>query len=130
MGNMPAFYSIPSSLLLKIPIINSQIMDSFGVNIKEPFAFFTHKLNFHFARIITSNSISGLKSYKIKGEEIRVIYNGTSLDRFDVKKSMGDIRNEQSITTNHAIVMVGSFSKFKDFDLFIDVAKYYQNIRR
>lgn len=127
-GNMPAFYSLPSSIYLKIPIVNSQITDSFGISIKQPFSFFTHKLNFHFARIITSNSISGLKSYKIQGEKSRVIYNGTSLDRFEVKNSIENMRNAHNLKTKYAIVMVGSFSKYKNFDLFIDVAKHYQNI--
>lgn len=126
-GNMPAFYSLPASLYLKIPIINSQIADSFGISIRQPFTFFSHKLNFHFARIITSNSVSGLRSYKIKSKKSRVIYNGTSLNRFNLINGEGNIRNELKITSRYAVVMVGSFSKYKNFDLFIDVAKYFQS---
>jgi glycosyltransferase involved in cell wall biosynthesis len=127
-GNMPAFYSLPTGLSLKIPIVNSQIADSFGISIKQPFTFFSHKINFHFARVITSNSFSGLKSYKIRSEKSRVIYNGTSLERFDFINNIRDVRNELKIRTKYAIVMVGSFSKYKNFDLLLDVAKHYQNV--
>ncbi len=128
-GNMPAFYALPSSIFLKIPIINSQITDSFGISFKQPFSYLLHKLNFYFASIIISNSVAGLISYKAPNKKSKVIYNGVSLKRFRIDADIQHVRNEFNIKTKYSVVMVGSFSKYKNFDLFIDAAKYYQKVR-
>lgn len=129
-GNMPAFYSIPASIILKKPIINNQITDIFGISVKQPFSFILHKLNFYFSRIIISNSIAGLKKYNVNKDKSKVIYNGVSLSRFNILKNSDIIRDKFNIKTKFSIIMVGTFSKYKNFDLFIDAAKHYQNLRK
>jgi glycosyltransferase involved in cell wall biosynthesis len=129
-GNMPAFYSLPASRLLRIPIINSQIADIFGISIKNPFLYFSHKLNFLFAKSITSNSLAGIKSYNVRGPKTKVIYNGLNLEKFYFIPDKQTIKDYYSIRTQYTIIMIGSFSKYKNFDLFVDVACYYQKLKK
>lgn len=128
-GNMPAFYAIPASKFLRIPVINSQIADIFGISIRRPFEYFSHKLNFLFASVITSNSKAGLISYGVRNSKSKVIYNGLPLEKYIFSASPQSIKQKYNITTALSVVMVGSFSKYKDFNLFIDTAKYFQGIR-
>jgi glycosyltransferase involved in cell wall biosynthesis len=128
--NMPAFYAIPASLGLGIPIVNSQIADTFGLVRSGLFSYITHRINFKLARVIISNTITGLKSYKLDGNKCRVINNGVSLSRFRVHKDAWLVKSEFGIQTHFVVIMTGSFSKFKNFDLFLDVAKSFQTVRK
>ena len=129
-GNMPAFYALPASLFLNIPIVNSQITDSFDLIKRFTFYYLTHLLNFKFARILISNSLAGLKSYRVDTHKSRVIYNGVSANRFNITKSSEEIKNELGITTKDNVIMVGSFSKYKNYDLFVALAKHYLKQKR
>jgi glycosyltransferase involved in cell wall biosynthesis len=129
-GNMPAFYVLPSAIKLHIPLVNSQITDSQGITLNKPFSFLIAKMNFKYAKVVTSNSCSGMTAYGFDRNRVKVIYNGVSMDRFNIVKDVESIKNEFNIKTKYSIVMVGSFTEYKNFDLFIDAAKYYQKRRR
>jgi len=121
-GSMPAFVSIIATILLRIPHINSQITDAPPTIKSLNISNFINKINFRFSDIILSNSMSGLNSYKPPKFKSRVIYNGVNLMRFKNLPDQEEIRKKHNISTPFGVIMVGSFSNNKDFDLFVNIA--------
>jgi glycosyltransferase involved in cell wall biosynthesis len=74
--------------------------------------------------------MAGLRAYRISERKAKVIYNGADLLRFNNSFDKQLIRNEINVSTEYLIVMVASFSAFKDYDLFLDVAKEVGSIRK
>jgi glycosyltransferase involved in cell wall biosynthesis len=128
-GRMTTFYSIPVKLIRRVPIISSMIADA-------PWNFSLFSINNLFLRIgmyfsdaILSNSDAGLTAYRIKSPKSKVIRNGVNLKRFQQEFDVKKIRDELGITTELMVIMVASFSKYKDYDLFLDIAKGANKIR-
>lgn len=128
-GSMPAFISIPTCLVLKIPHINSQITDAPPRIKKNSIQNIINKINFIYSTCIIANSNAGLVAYKINNKKCKVIYNGLNLSRFVNLKNIKDVKAEFNIKTEFAVIMVASFIKHKNYDLFIDVAKEISFIR-
>jgi glycosyltransferase involved in cell wall biosynthesis len=122
-GRMTTFYSIPSKLLFRKPLISSLISDS--SKSFNSFSFYSYLLNTNvlFSDVVLSNSEAGLEAYKIKSVKARVIHNGVHLDRFYREFETSKVKAEFNINTKYMVIMVASFSHFKDYDLFIDIAK-------
>ena len=127
-GNMPAFYALPSSIILHIPFVNSQITSTEFLKPQLSFYYLSHKINFALSKYVTANSKAGLNTNNLIGKKYSVIYNGVSLERFEIKDKLDEINNS-SLKNTIKIVMVGSFTKFKNYDIFLDLAKYYQRKR-
>lgn len=122
-GRLTTFYSIPSKILGRIPLVSSMIADSkrgYG-----PFTlkYFSLKADILFANIILSNSKAGLKAYGIVTPKARVILNGVNLERFQMSYDTGAVKKEFGIKTTLTVLMVAAFTGFKDYNLFLDVAK-------
>lgn len=129
-GKMSTFYSIPSKLALGIPVLSSLIADS-----RRSYGTFSRyalllKFNVSFSDMVLANSIAGLKSYSIPESKGRVVYNGVRLSRFENIHSDVDARTELGISTRFMVIMVATFSSFKDYDLFVDVARESGRLRR
>lgn len=122
-GNMVSFYSLPAILLLRIPMVNSQITSAPPRISKCSKLYVMSKINFRFSKVILSNSLAGLKSYNINNRKGKVIYNGINLDRFKNLPYMEKVKLKYGIETPYSVIMVASFSDMKDYDKFIDVAK-------
>jgi glycosyltransferase involved in cell wall biosynthesis len=121
-GSMTTFYAIPSCFLFKIPLINNQIADA-----SPPKSLFNiHKLiwwyNSYFSTCIVANSKAGLNAYKVRQKNSQIIYNGVRLQRFQNLPDPIKIKQKYSIKTAYAVVMVASFSDYKDYDSFVSVA--------
>jgi glycosyltransferase involved in cell wall biosynthesis len=82
-----------------------------------------------FANVILSNSIAGLEAYKINTPKAKVIWNGVHLERFQQKFDPHKVREEFGIKTEFIVVMVAAFTFFKDYNLFLDVAKEIRKTR-
>ncbi len=128
-GIMSTFYAIPTKLILRVPLISSMIADS-----QRNFAIFSlpsllFQANIYFSNIILSNSKAGLAAYKVKTKKAKVIWNGVHLERFQQKFDSEKVRKVFGIKTNFIIVMVAAFSTYKDYDLFLDIAKEIRKIR-
>ena len=81
-GKMPTFYTIPTKLIFRVPLVSSLIADS-KRNFKVfSFDYFFLKANIYFANVILSNSNAGLHAYNIKTPKAKVILNGVDLERF------------------------------------------------
>jgi glycosyltransferase involved in cell wall biosynthesis len=120
---MNSFYSIPCTLLLRIPLINNQITDA-NIDLKKlSFKKNINRINFFFSRYIIANSYAGLHAYGAGGAKSLVIYNGVNLNRFtSVKKQAKSIKAKYNINTKFTVIMVASYSNRKNYKLFIDTA--------
>lgn len=118
-GNMVTIYSIPAKLLLKIPLINNQIIDA-PKNVKG--GIFSYKINFLFSNIIISNSQAGLDSYKAPKTKSIVIHNGFDFKRIEKLEPSTEVRKKLHINTKYLIGMVASFSEKKDYATYIQAA--------
>ena len=128
-GKMTTFYAIPSKLLCNIPLISSLIADSNrSYNGFSRYSYLL-KTNIFFSDIVLSNSKAGLIAYNINTTKARVIYNGVHLGRFKPEFDLKAVKMELEIKTSFMVVMIASFSTFKDYDLFLDVAKEIRRMR-
>ncbi len=121
---MTTFYAIPSSIFLNCPLISNLVS-----NAKVKFRKFSiynlfFKIDCFCSNIILSNSNAGSKAYGLdNSKKSQTIYNGVSLDRFNIDKDLSLVRKEIGINTKYLVIMVASFSHNKDYDFFLDVAK-------
>ena len=122
-GKMATFYSIPAKLLCRTPLVSSLISDTIrGYRRFSRYAFLL-KTNMFFSDIVLSNSKAGLDTYNVNSTKSRVIYNGVRLTRFTGEFNKTEVRKELGIITEFMIIMVATFSEFKDYDLLVDTAK-------
>lgn len=128
-GRMTTFYAIPSKWILKVPLISSMISDARKdfKNFSLSFLFF--KADILFADIILSNSKAGLAAYKIDTQKARVIWNGVNPDRFQQKFDTEKTKKDLGISDGFIVIMVAAFTSYKDYDLFLDVAKGMGKLR-
>ncbi|MGA1826206.1 MAG: glycosyltransferase [bacterium] len=113
-SNMVVTYSLFASKILGIPLINSQISDCLHTSKKLSFYNLSRRLNFFFSTVIIANSEAGKISYNPPLKKSKVILNGVDVNRFTI---------EDKVKDTFKIVMTGTFSENKDYDLFLDVAK-------
>ncbi|HEY9115413.1 MAG TPA: glycosyltransferase [Bacteroidales bacterium] len=118
-GNMVAFYAIPTKLLLRLPLINSQITDAFDVVYR---GILSHKFTFQYSDLIIANSMAGLKTYGSPPNKSKVIYNGFDFDRIKKLKPSIEIRKMFNIETSFIVGMAASFSALKDYKTYIQAA--------
>ncbi len=128
-GFMTTFYAIPARIGLKTPLISSMITVA-----KREFKMISlnnlfFKISCLFSDSIISNSKAGLRAFNVNSKKAKVIYNGVRLERFRQKYDMKGSRELLGIHTDFVVVMVATFSRFKNYDLFLDVAKRINQIR-
>jgi glycosyltransferase involved in cell wall biosynthesis len=128
-GGMTTFYAIPVKLFQRVPLISNLIADA-----KRNFRLISlynifFKTDIYFSDVVLSNSNAGLIAYNINSPKAKVILNGVDLTRFQQNFIVENIREKLSITKQYMIVMVAAFTKYKDYDLFIEVAKEVGKIR-
>jgi glycosyltransferase involved in cell wall biosynthesis len=123
-GSMSTVYALPAKIILHIPIIANLVANAKKLN-KWSFNNFLFRVSCHYSTIILSNSLAGIKAYGIKGDKSKVIYNGVRLERFNKNINIKKVREDIGIKTRLVVIMVASFSKNKDYDLFVNVAKVF-----
>lgn len=128
-GGMQAFYSLPTSIIKRIPLVNSQITSAPPKINKLTFLNLINQINFRFSSVNLSNSGAGLEVYNPPKHKSKVIYNGINPERFVNLPSIESIKEKYGISTRYAIVMVASFSQNKDFDLFYRIAARITKLR-
>jgi len=128
-GKMTTFYSIPAKLICRVPIVSSLVADAQRDFKIFSFSYLFFKADILFSDVILSNSQAGLAAYKIKTPKARVILNGVNLERFQQKFNTKEIREEIGRTNSLVVIMVAAFTKYKDYDLFLDIAKEIRKYR-
>ncbi|SHF39252.1 glycosyltransferase family 4 protein [Flavisolibacter ginsengisoli] len=128
-GRMQSFYTLPTVVWQKIPLVNSQIT---GAPTKRPKWFrlnLIDKLNFYFSRIVLSNSKAGMESFNPPANKSKVIYNGINMNRFNNLPDVEQVKAKYNIHTPFAVLMAASFTPYKDYDLFLRVANHVTKLR-
>ena len=128
-GIMTTFYAIPIKLLFRIPLIASIISDTNKRFSSFSLKNFFFQIDLYFSNQILSNSETGLYAYRINSSKAKVIYNGLHPERFDQQFDSMEIRKEIKITNKFVVIMVASFTDYKDYNLFVNVAKGVSEIR-
>jgi glycosyltransferase involved in cell wall biosynthesis len=105
------------------------ISDSVGRYARFSFDSFFFNIGIFLSDVILSNSKSGLSAYKIKTPKAKVILNGVNLERFQGKFDTISIREEFGISSEFILIMVASFTGYKDYDLFIETARETAKLR-
>ena len=105
--SMSTFYSIIAAKSQNIPIIDGSIRDA-GIEKKGEYLF--KRINLKLTDAIVANSKAGLAYYKINNGYF--IYNAVDLSRF----------TKASLNTSN-IIMVASFTDYKDHNLFMNASK-------
>jgi glycosyltransferase involved in cell wall biosynthesis len=128
-GIMTTFYAIPIKLLQRVPLIASIISDTNKRFKRISLKNFFFQTDLYFSDQILSNSEAGLYAYRINSSKAKVIYNGLHPGRFDQPFDSMEIRKEIGITDKFVVIMVASFTDYKDYNLFVNVAKGIAEIR-
>jgi glycosyltransferase involved in cell wall biosynthesis len=120
---MTSVYASIVSKLLGIKLVNGMItiapatMTTFSKNKLQA------RLSFPFSDLILSNSNAGLISFKAPKHKSRVIYNGFDMYRISSVKDQDIVKNIYGITSKKNVCMVASFTSYKNYKLFFDVAE-------
>lgn len=128
-GIMTTFYAIPAKFFCRAKLISNLINDS-----NKYFKLFSLKnLFFHTdvlcSDLILANSRAGVKAYKINPSKVKIIYNGVNLERFLQHFDAEAVRRSLGVTTQFVGIMIASFSKYKDYDLLVEIAKKTASVR-
>ncbi|MFT5726127.1 MAG: glycosyltransferase involved in cell wall biosynthesis [Desulforhopalus sp.] len=129
-GIMSTFYAIPARIFLKRPIIANLIADAKMDLGRFSLANLFFESACYFSNIILANSKAGLSAYGMVGGKSGVIYNGVRLERFNIQKRREEVPGMKELHTKYIVIMVASFSKNKDYDLFLDTAKEIGCLRK
>lgn len=122
-GKMSTFYSIPAKIISGVPLVASLIADTLNTSGKNSRYGYLFRLNTFFSDRVLSNSQAGLDTYGVDPGKSRVIYNGVRLSRFITSFDTEVTRKEFGIDTPYVVIMVATFSRYKDYDLFVNTAK-------
>lgn len=79
--------------------------------------------------IVVSNSHAGLRAYSIPSTKGVCIHNGFDPARLAGSTDAGMVRGALGITTEYVVGMVAAFSRFKDYDTFLETASLMTNSR-
>ena len=128
--NIAAFHFGPITKIFRIPFLNSSIS---AAPSKMPIykkRLWATALTYPFSDIILANSKAGLISYRVPAKKSKVIHNGLDLERLKNLGSTAEIRKKYNIKTKYLVGMVASFSDFKDYHAFNEVAEKILGIRK
>ena len=123
-SHMTAVYALPAALLLRVPLINNEIVDS-TVGLPLPLK----GLVFRVSRRVIGNSIAGLEAYGAPAGKSRVIYNGFSFDRLKNMESEVSVKERFGIRTPLTVAMVASFLELKDYATYLTAAVKLASVR-
>lgn len=127
--SMAAVYATPICKLLGIKLVNSMIGDAPKKIKSFDKVWVRIKLTFPFADLIVANSNAGLRSYNAPRHKSICLYNGIDMNRFRILEGKEKVKENFKIYTANVVGMVASFSKFKDYDTFIQAAMKVLSIR-
>jgi len=116
-GHMVAVYALPTKILLKIPLINNEIVDA-TLNNK----LLGKGIVFKVSDRVIANTYAGLSAYGAPMGKSRVIYNGFTFDRTKNLEDADAVRVRFGINTPYVVGMVASFLDYKDYKTYIKAA--------
>ena len=128
--NIACLHFGPIAKFYAIPFLNSSISAApSGMPIYSK-RFWATALTYPFSDIILGNSKAGLISYRVPAKKGKVIHNGLDLERLKNLNNATETRKKYNINTKYLVGMVASFSDFKDYHAFNEVAVKILGIRK
>lgn len=121
--SMTAVYLAPVCFLLKCRLINGMVTNSPADQNITNHHWLRGRLTFPFSHLVVSNSMAGLKAYRVPERKGVVIPNGFNFDRLRSIPGKDIIKEELNIETDHIIGMVASFNKQKDYPTYFRAAQ-------
>lgn len=121
-GSMSNLYSLPIAKIFKCKFITSVISNAPinpSLRNKEYWRF---KLIYPFADAITSNSLAGLKAYKVRDEKGVCIYNGFDFERIAVLEDSCCLKKKLLVEHKIVVGMVATFDNRKDYPTLLKAA--------
>jgi glycosyltransferase involved in cell wall biosynthesis len=122
-GRMQTLYSLPTVIIKRFPLVNSQITAAPPNRKKISGNSIIDWVNFGISTVILSNSKAGIEVFRPPLKKSAVIYNGLNRKRFLDLPAKEVVLKKYSIETPFLITMAASFTANKNYDLFIEVAK-------
>lgn len=116
-GHMVAVYAVPTKILLRVPLINNEIVDA-----TQNEKLIGKRIVFNVSDRVIANTFAGLKAYDAPMDKSRVIYNGFTFDRIKELESQAEVRDRFGIKTSFVVGMVASFLKLKDYETYLKAA--------
>ena len=127
--NIAALHFGPIAKIFRIPFLNSSISAAPSRMPIYSKRLWATALTYPFSDIILANSKAGLISYRVPAKKGKVIHNGLDLERLKILDSKAEIKEKYNIETKYLVGMVASFSDFKDYHTFNEVAEKILGIR-
>ncbi len=124
-GHMVAVYAVPTKLLLGVPLVNNEIVDS-----TQNTRLIGKNIVFTVSDRIIANTYAGLKAYDAPMEKSGVIYNGFSFDRLKHIGTAEEVRERFGVKSPFVVGMVASFLNYKDYATYIKAALMILKNRR
>ena len=128
--NIACLHFGPIAKIFRIPFLNSSISAAPSRMPIYSKRLWATVLTYPFSDIILANSKAGLISYRVPAKKGKVIHNGLDLERLKNLDSTSEIRKKYNIKTKYLVGMVASFSDFKDYRAFNEVAEKILGIRK
>lgn len=114
-----SFYASILKYFYNFKLVSGFVADTFGFSIAS--GLIAKALLFRKADVVVSNSKAGLAAYEVPTEKGCVVYNGYDPARISTKRE--NKLNDLGVTTPLKVVMLANVTRFKNYALFIDVAK-------
>ncbi|MDD4361939.1 MAG: glycosyltransferase [Bacteroidales bacterium] len=125
--SMNAVYALPGSFFLGIPYVNGMIRSApDNLDFKN---LIRARCTFWFSRKVISNSLAGLKAYKVRDDKAVCIYNGFDFGRMKNVEDSELLRAKLGLSADLVIGMVATFSENKDHRTIISAAHSILRLR-
>jgi len=121
--SMTAVYLAPVCYLLKCSLINGMVTNVPSKQNLTNHHWLRGRLTFPFSHFVVSNSMAGLKAYRVPAGKGVVIPNGFNSERLKNITGKDLIREELKIETKHIVGMVASFSGQKDYPTYFKASQ-------
>lgn len=121
-NSMCSIYGAPVAKLLGAKFVNGFVRAAPpNLTIRDA-DYFRGRLTMPLSDIVVANSMAGLRAYAIPAKKSRCIYNGFDLGRTVNLTPPEKVRQALAIETKNIVGMVGSFTRYKDYDTFFRAA--------
>lgn len=120
---MCSLYAVPTVTLLRIPLVNGFVRDVPPRIARWSKTNVLRCLTLPFSAVVVGNSRAGLEAYEIPTEKRAFIHNGLDQTRLSGLVEPRETLRLLGIEREKVVGMVASFSEYKDYDSFFDMAK-------
>jgi glycosyltransferase involved in cell wall biosynthesis len=128
--NIGCLHFGPIAKIHRIPFLNSSISAAPSRMPIYSKRLWATALTYPFSDIILANSKAGLISYRVPANKGKFIHNGLDMERMKNLDSSAVVKKRYNLKTRYLVGMVASFSDFKDYHAFNEVAEKLLGVRK